>query len=261
MRQYHVQLEAGDIGRYVLLPGDPARSELIARHFDNPRHVRSNREFTTWTGTLDGEQVSVCSTGIGGPSTAIAFEELCNVGADTLIRVGTCGSLRRGVRRGDLVVMNAAVRCEGTSSQYAPLAFPAVADLDVTLALRDAAFAAGEPHHVGVTVSMDSFYSEMEPERMPLEAELRAAWSAWQKAGVMAAEMECGTLYVAAAVRGVRSGAVCVAVDEAGANDMPDHGELDLEPLLRVTVDAVRRLIARDRERSAVSREAAGAGA
>ena len=259
MRQYHVQLEAGEVGRYVLLPVDPARSELIARHFDNPRHVRSNREFTTWTGTLDGEPVSVCSTGIGGPSTAIAFEELCNVGADTLIRVGTCGSVRPGVRRGDLVVMNAAVRCEGTSSQYAPLAFPAVADLDVTVALRDAAAASGQPHHVGVTVSMDSFYSEMEPERMPLESELRSAWQAWQRAGVMAAEMECGTLYVAAAVRGVRSGAICVAVDEAGANDMPDHGELDLEPLLRTTIDGVRRLIALDR-RSAPAVSAAAEG-
>ena len=246
MRQYHVQLEAGDIGAYVLLPGDPARSEIIAAHFDNAKHVRSNREFTTYTGTLDGVPVSVCSTGIGGPSTAIAMEELANVGATTFIRVGTCGSLRPGVRRGDLVVMNAAVREEGTSPQYAPLQYPAVADFDVTLALRDAAAAAGARHHVGVTVSIDSFYSEMEPERMPAEAELRAKWQAWQRAGAIAAEMECGTLYIAAGVRRARAGGICVAVDEAGANAMPDHGELPLDLLCRVSADALKRLIALD---------------
>ncbi len=243
MRQYHIQLDEGDIGEYVLLPGDPARSELIASQFDGARHVTSNREFTTYTGTVAGVPVSVCSTGIGGPSTAIAMEELCNIGAKTLIRVGTCGSLRKGVRRGDLIVMNAAVREEGTSAQYAPLQFPAVADFDVTSALRDAAIASGAPWHVGVTVSVDSFYSEMEPERMPVESELRAKWLAWKRAGAIAAEMECGTLYIAAAVRGVRAGAMCVAVDESGANDMPDHSELPLDTLIKASVDGVRRLI------------------
>lgn len=243
MRQYHVQLDEGDVGEYVLLPGDPARSELIASRFENPRHVRSNREFTTWTGTLDGVPVSVCSTGIGGPSTAIAMEELCNVGAKTLVRVGTCGGLQRHVHRGDLVVMSSAVREEGTSSQYAPLQFPATAHLDVTLALRDAAVASGVPVHVGATVSVDSFYSEMERDRMPIAAELRARWDAWQRCGALAAEMECGTLYVAAAVRGVRAGAVCMVVDESGANEMPDHTELRLDTLLDVAVDGIRRLI------------------
>ncbi len=242
MRQYHIQLEEGEIGEYVLLPGDPARSQLIAGHLDGARHVGNNREFMTYTGTIAGMPVSVCSTGIGGPSTAIAMEELCNIGARTLIRVGTCGSLRKGVKRGDLVVMNAAVREEGTSSQYAPLSFPAVADFDVTCALRDAAIASGAPWHIGITVSGDSFYSEMEPERMPIEAELRAKWLAWQRAGAIAAEMECASLYIAASVRGVRAGGICVAVDEAGANDMPDHTELSLDTLLAASVDALRRL-------------------
>ena len=243
MRQYHIQLDEGDVGEYVLLPGDPARSELIASYFDNPRHVRSNREFTTFTGTVAGVPVSVCSTGIGGPSTAIAMEELCNIGAKTLVRVGTCGSLRKGVKRGDLVVMNAAVREEGTSSQYAPLAFPAVADYGVMASLCAAAAASGNAWHVGITVSVDSFYTEMEPERMPIESDWRARWLGWQRAGAIAAEMECATLYVAAAVRGVRAGGICVAVDEAGANEMPDHSELPLDTLLKTSVESLRLMI------------------
>ena len=245
MRQYHVQLEPGDIGEYVLLPGDPARSEIIASRFDGARHVRSNREFTTWTGTLDGVAVSVCSTGIGSPSTAIAVEELVRVGARTLIRVGTCGGLQHEVKLGDLVVMSAAVRDEGTSSQYAPLAYPAVADLDVTLALRDAALAGGHSVHVGATLSVDSFYSEIEPESVAVGQSIKERMAAWARCGVVAAEMECGLLYVAAATRRVRAGALCV-VSDAVDDHMPEHGKVDLDPLLDAVRDGVRRLIRQD---------------
>jgi uridine phosphorylase len=246
MRQYHVQLEPGEIGEYVLLPGDPARSELIASRFDGPRHVRSNREFTTWTGSLDGVPVSVCSTGIGSPSTAIAAEELIRCGARTLIRVGTCGGLQPELRLGDLVVMSAAVRFEGTSAQYAPLAFPAVADLDVSLALRDAAAALGHAVHVGTTLSVDSFYSEIEPDSTAIETSLREQMTAWVRSGVIAAEMECGALYVLAAARRARAGALCV-VSDAVDDHMPEHGRVSLDALLDSVRDGLRLLIGAER--------------
>ncbi len=248
MRQYHVQLDAGDIGKYVLLPGDPGRSERIAARFDNPVHVMTNREYTTWSGTLDGVAVSVCSTGIGGPSTAIALEELCNVGATTLIRVGTCGGLQTELRYGDLVVCQAAIRDDGASHQYAPSTFPAIADLDVVIALRDAAIAGKRRHHVGIVSSKDSLYSELEMDRMPVSAQLHANWEAGVKYGCLAAEMECSTLFVAGQVRRVRTGGVVGVVNVAGADaEMPDDvTTLPIDTTIDTAVDALRLLIQRD---------------
>lgn len=245
MRQYHIQCDEGEVGEYVLLPGDPGRSEVIARHFDDAHKVMSNREFTTYTGTIDGVPVSVCSTGIGCPSTAIAVEELIKIGAKTFIRVGTCGSLQPEVHRADLVVMNAAVRTDGTSQQYVPLAFPAVADFDTTLALRDAARDSGMPTHVGTSISSDAFYCEGDAQGLPMETELKLRWQAWLKAGALAAEMECATLFTIAAVRKVRAGAVCVSVNQAGA-DVPEGTELPLDALIDVAVNGIRKLIAAD---------------
>ena len=248
MRQYHVQLDTGDIGAYVLLPGDPARSERIAAHFDAARQIRSNREFTTWTGTLDGVPVSVCSTGIGGPSTAIAMEELANVGATTLIRVGTCGAIQPELKMGDLVICQAAVRADGTSRQYAPTSFPAVASFEVVTALRDAAATLGSPHHVGIVASPDSFYSEVERGRMPIEAELAAEWKAGERFGVLAAEMECATLFIAAQVRRLRAGGIVGVVNTAGGDaEMPaDVSKLPIDATIEAAVEALRILIRRD---------------
>ncbi len=138
-RQYHVQLEEGDVGRYVILTGDPKRCQKIAEHFEDALPVADSREFTTYTGYLEGEKVSVTSTGIGGPSAAIALEELANVGADTFIRVGTSGGMQLEVKSGDLVIATGAVRMEGTSKEYAPVEFPAVSDFHITNALVEAA--------------------------------------------------------------------------------------------------------------------------
>ena len=135
---YHIQVAPGEVGRYVILPGDPKRCEKIARHFDDAKLIADNREFTTYTGTLDGVKVSVTSTGIGGPSAAIAMEELKRCGADTFIRVGTCGGMALDVKGGDLVIATGAIRAEGTSREYAPIEFPAVADFDVVCALTEA---------------------------------------------------------------------------------------------------------------------------
>ena len=231
----------------MLLPGDPGRCALIAERFEQPRLVAANREFTTWSGTLDGVPVSATSTGIGGPSTAIAVEELCNLGAHTLIRVGTCGGMQPEVRWGDLVVPQAAVRDEGTTAQYVPAGYPAVAHADVLDALRGAATEREHGHHVGLVQSKDSFYGEMEPDRMPVAAELRQRWDAWVRAGVLASEMECATLFVVAAVRGARAGAALVCVNETPlTRPMPPPSELPLGDLLDTATGAVRRLIALD---------------
>jgi uridine phosphorylase len=244
-RQYHLACAPGEVGGYVLLPGDPGRCERIAVHLDGAALVAANREYTTWTGSLLGVLVSVTSTGIGGPSTAIAVEELCNLGAHTLVRVGTCGAMQPGLRRGDVIVAQAAVRDEGTSAQYIPLGWPAVAHIDTVDALRAAAAAGGMRHHVGTVQSKDSFYGEMEPERMPVAAELRARWEAWVRAGVLASEMECAALFAAAAVRRVRAGAVLAVVNAAPTVEpMPDPAELPVDGAVRVAVDAIRRLVA-----------------
>ena len=142
--QHHIHLQPEDVGRYVLLPGDPGRCEIIAKHFDNPIHVATNREYVTYTGMLDGVKVSVTSTGIGCPSAAIAVEELARIGADTFIRVGTSGAIAPGIKTGDLAIVSGAIRDEGTSSHYLPIEFPAVADFQVVAALRRAAIKRGE---------------------------------------------------------------------------------------------------------------------
>jgi uridine phosphorylase len=235
-RQYHLQLRQGDVGRYVLLPGDPERVPTIASYLDEARPVAQHREYTTYTGSLDGVPVSVTSTGIGGPSTAIAVEELAAIGADTFIRVGSSGAVQDFVTEGDLVIATGAVRDEGTSQQYMPLAFPAVADLDVALALREAARRLGVRHHVGVIHSKDSFYGEISPERMPIAPRLRGNWQAWRGGGVLCSEMESATIFVVASVLKVRAGGLMVVIE----NYVP------LDHLLKVAVEAVRILIERD---------------
>jgi len=244
-RRYHLQLGAGDVGAHVLLPGDPGRCERIAAHLDAAELVASNREFTTWTGALDGVPVSVTSTGIGGPSAAIAVEELCDLGVHTLIRVGTCGAMQPGMKLGDLVIAQAAVRDEGTSLQYVPAGWPATAHVEVLDALRASATERGTPHHVGTVQSKDSFYGEMEPQRMPIAADLEQRWRAWIGAGVLASEMECAALFTVAAVRGVRAGAVLAVVNATPLQTgMPEPAALPLDEVVGVAVGAMRRLVA-----------------
>jgi uridine phosphorylase len=246
MRQYHIQVDDGEVGRYVLLPGDPGRSEKIASLFENPQLVATNREFVTYTGTLAGVKVSVCSTGIGSPSSAIAMEELGRVGADTFIRVGTCGGLQKKLHFGDLVVISGAVRDEGTSPKYLPLEFPAIADLDVINAFRLGLTERQFPHAVGVTVSTDAFYAESETADVPMAAWLGQRAKAWRDGGALCAEMECSTLFVIAALRGWRAGGLMVVVDEVGGG-MPDKDIVPLDRLLDGTKAGLERLIDWDR--------------
>jgi uridine phosphorylase len=205
-KQYHVDLAKGDIGRYVFLPGDPGRVELIASLFDESWKVAENREYITYTGYVDGIKVSVCSTGIGSPSTAIAVEELSRVGADTFIRIGTAGPIQDYIQPGEVVIGTAAIRDEGTSRQYMPMEFPAVADLNVSMALCQAAMNLGKKYHAGVIQSKDSFYGEVEPETMPLANTLKERWNCWVAGGALASEMEAAALYIVSSIRKLRAG-------------------------------------------------------
>ncbi len=249
--QYHIRCKEGDVGRYCFLPGDPGRCEAIARHFDNPVHVGMNREYNIYTGTLLGEKVSVCSTGIGGPSAAIAMEELAAIGADTFIRVGTCGGIDLNVLPGDVVVATGAIRFEHTSFEYAPAEFPSVPDFDVTLALREASLALGYRTHTGVVQCKDSFYGQHSPEKSPVSYELLQKWESWKRLGVKASEMESAALFVVAAALGVRCGSCFHAVwnQEREKLGMEMPMTEDTSGAIRVGIEAVKRLIAQDQEK------------
>ena len=250
--QYHIRCKEGDVGRYCFLPGDPGRCEAIAQHFDNPVHVGMNREYNIYTGTLLGEKVSVCSTGIGGPSAAIAMEELSAIGADTFIRVGTCGGIDLNVLPGDVVVATGAIRFEHTSFEYAPAEFPSVPDFDVTLALRDASLALGYRTHTGVVQCKDSFYGQHSPEKSPVSYELLQKWESWKRLGVKASEMESAALFVVAAALGVRCGSCFHAVwnQEREKLGMQMPMTEDTSGAIRVGIEAVKRLIAQDQEKA-----------
>lgn len=247
--QFHIRCNPGDVGRYCFLPGDPGRCEQIAKYFDNYVHVGMHREFNIYTGTLLGEKVSVCSTGIGGPSAAIAMEELAAIGVDTLIRVGTCGGIDLDVLPGDVVVATGAVRFEHTSMEYAPIEFPAVPDFGVTAALKAAAEQLGYRVHVGVVQCKDSFYGQHSPEKSPVSYELLQKWEAWKRLGVKASEMESAALFVVAAALGVRCGSCFHAVwnqerEKAGlAMPMTE----DTTGAIEVGIEAMKRLIQQER--------------
>ena len=247
--QYHVHLKKGDVGRYVILPGDPKRCEKIAQYFDNPQFVADNREYVTYSGFLDGEKVSVTSTGIGGPSASIAMEELYLCGADTFLRVGTCGGIALDVSGGDIVIATGAIRHEGTSREYAPIEFPAVANIEVVNALTLAATQLDKRHHVGVVQCKDSFYGQHAPETKPVSYELEHKWEAWKRLGVLASEMESAALFVVASYLKVRCGSEFMVVGNqerarAGLENPIFH---DTETAIEVVIQGLRNLIAADR--------------
>jgi len=251
-KQYHIQTGKGDVGRYVILPGDPKRCSKIAAYFDDAQLVADSREFTTYTGYLDGVKVSVTSTGIGGPSASIAMEELVRCGADTFVRMGTCGGMQLDVEGGDLVIASGAIRMEGTSKEYAPIEFPAVANIEVVNALMQAADNLGFKYHVGVVECKDSFYGQHEPEKKPVGYELLNKWDAWVKCGTLASEMESAALFVVGSCLKVRVGSVflVIANQERAKAGLPNEQVHDTDGAIRAAVEALRVLIARDQARS-----------
>lgn len=248
--QYHLRIKKGDVGRYVILPGDPKRVPLIAKYLDRAELVADYREFVTYTGYLDGEKVSVTSTGIGGPSASIAMEELYKCGADTFVRMGTCGGIALPVMGGDCVIATGAVRMEGTSREYAPIEFPACADYSVVSALIEGAKKVGLRYHTGIVQCKDSFYGQHDPAIMPVSYELENKWEAWKRLGVLASEMESAALFVCASFLGVRCGSEFFVVgnqerEKLGMNNPKLH---DTDSAIQVAVEGIRCLIERDRK-------------
>ncbi len=232
---YHIHCKPGDVGRYVLLPGDPFRTDLIAGYFDDARLVAHNREHKTWTGTLNGVKVSVTSTGMGCPSAAIAVEELIKCGADTFIRVGTAGRVcdKAYDETLDGVINTAAVRDEGTTIHYIPIEYPAVADRHVVDALARAAKKLGYNFAEGITQSKDSFYGQHEPETMPAEGRLKERWEAWRRGNVMSSEMESAAIFIISSIRGCRASSIMAYTD--------------MRKTVEVACEALRMLIEQDR--------------
>lgn len=209
-QQYHICCKPGDVGRYVLLPGDPFRTDDIASFLEDVRLVAHNREHKTWTGRLHGEIVSVTSTGMGGPSAAIAIEELIHCGADTFIRIGTAGRVCDASKEKTLmgIIATGAVRDEGLTGQYVPYAYPAIADRHVVAALADSAKELGFFFREGIVHCKDSFYGQIDPEGLPNGEELKKNWRVWERSCVMATEMETAALLIISAIRGCRAGSI-----------------------------------------------------
>jgi uridine phosphorylase len=252
---FHLHIKESDIGRYILLPGDPGRCEKIARYFDEPHFVAQNREYVTWTGSLLGEKVSVVSTGIGCPSTAIAVEELVELGADTFIRIGSSGSMQPYVHKGDVAIVTGAIRDEGTTLHYLPVEFPAVANIDVVYALREGAKRLGFRHHLGVTQSKDSFYGEVERTRMPMADRLGERWNAFIAGGAICSEMESSALFILSSIYRKRAGGAMLVVNESEFGEAPigaDEKELqefDTDGVIRVGIEAIKVLIEQDKQK------------
>jgi len=244
-KEFHIHTTSENVGKYVILTGDPGRCDEIAKHLDNAILVASNREFVTYTGFLNGEKVSVASTGIGGPSAAIAIEELVNCGAHTFIRVGTCGGMNKDVCGGDLIIATGAIRFEGTTKEYVPIEFPAVANFDVISALKNSADKLNEKYHLGIIQSKDSFYGQHSPQNMPVSYELKNKWNAWMKCGALGSEMECASLFIVGSIRKVRVGAVLLTLANQTRRELglEDNEYYDTEKAILVAINAMKNLI------------------
>ena len=251
-RLLHTNLCKSEVNtRYAIIPGSPQRVEKIANLLSNPTKIRVFREYESWSGELNGCRVLVVSTGIGGPSASIAMEELHNIGADTFIRTGTCGGIDLDVQSGDIVVATGAIRFEHTSMEYAPIEYPAVANLDLTIALRQAALAMGKRTHTGVVQCKDAFYGQHRPETLPNSAELLTKWDAWLRLGAVASEMESAALYIVGQYLQVRVGAcflVCANQERAKAG-LSNPVEHDTEIAIDVAVEALKLLIEEDKKK------------
>ncbi len=247
---YHIGLSKKDIkgAKYAILPGDPGRVPKIAACLDDAVKIGQNREYTSYLGKIEDEYVLVMSTGMGGPSTAIAVEELAQIGLENLIRVGTCGGMQLDVSAGDLVIAQAAIRQEGTSKEYVPIEYPAVADFDLTASLREAATELGFTFHTGVVQCKDSFYGQHSPERMPVSYELENKWNAWIKAGALCSEMETASLYIVSSVLRLKAAAILSTVwnQEREKLGMPQETNLDVDKEIIVTIKALTNIIKKE---------------
>ena len=224
---FHLGLTKNDLqgATLAIVPGDPKRVEKIAKLMDNPVHLASLREYTSWRGEIDGKAVIVCSTGIGGPSTSIAVEELAQLGIRTFLRIGTTGAIQEHINVGDILVTTAAVRLDGASLHFAPMEFPAVSDFECMNALYKAAKDNGSTVHVGVTASSDTFYPGQERYDTytgRVVRRFKGSMKEWQEMGVMNYEMESATLLTMCASQGLRAGMVAGVIVNRTQQEIPD---------------------------------------
>ena len=239
-KQPHLLVEADDLHDVALLPGDPGRVDRIAGHCDEAETVAENREYKVVNAVYEGTELTVCSTGIGSPSAAIAVEELAAVGVETFVRVGTTGALQSGIEIGDMVVATGAAKDEGTTKRYEDAAVPAVPDHGTLSALVDAAAVHDAPVHVGPVATDDAFYAETDDyvER-------------WNEAGLLCVEMEAAAIFTLARRKGLGAGAICT-VDgnlvegtqkgETDDEELPEQAKDNVGRAIRITLDAVTEL-------------------
>tara|TARA_A200000113_G_scaffold214832_1_gene218564 strand:+ start:2382 stop:3125 length:744 start_codon:yes stop_codon:yes gene_type:complete len=226
----HLPIKFGEVARYVIVPGDPNRVPVIAESLENVINQGQNREFNAYKGTHNGIEVSVVSTGIGCPSTAIAVEELSYIGAEVFIRIGTSGSVDKSAKKGDIFIATAAVRDDGTSKQYIPIEFPAIASHNVVSNLIKASKNLNIDSKVGICQSKDSFFGETEPERMPVAPYLDFKWKSWQEGGVGASEMEAATLFTLSQIKRIEAGAI-LAIETSDKDTIKKMTEIVLESI------------------------------
>ncbi len=249
-KQYHLEVGKEDVADIVLLPGDPQRVRKISSKWDDFEEKAAHRHYVTHTGHYRGVPISACSTGIGGPGTAIALEELANVGVHDFIRVGSCATLKREINIGDLIISTGAVRLEGTSKQYVRTEYPAVASYEIVLALIEAAETLGLTYHLGITASTDSFYlGQSRPGFNGYTfSESRTLIGDLQAANVANFEMEAATLLTLAGIYGFRAGVVCAVYANRVTNEFAVRGEDDV---IDCGNEAVKILAEMDAERDA----------
>ena len=226
----HLPIKFGEVARYVIVPGDPNRVPVIAESLENVINQGQNREFNAYKGTQNGIEVSVVSTGIGCPATAIAVEELSYIGAEVFIRIGTSGSVDKSAKKGDIFIATAAVRDDGTSKQYIPIEFPAIASHNVVGNLIKASKNLNIDSKVGICQSKDSFFGETEPDRMPVAPYLDFKWKSWQEGGVGASEMEAATLFTLSQIKRIEAGAI-LAIETSDKDTIKKMTEIVLESI------------------------------
>ncbi len=247
---YHIGIDDSHNAKYAILPGDPGRVEKIAQYLDEPVKIGQNREYTTYLGKLEGENVLVMSTGMGGPSTAIGVEELFMTGVTNFVRVGTCGGMNMEVIGGDLVIATGAIKMDGTSDEYVPKEFPAVANFQLTQSLVDAAKEKGYRYHTGVVHCKDSFYGQHDPERMPVGYELINKWNAYIKANALASEMESATLFTVSQILGAKSACILNVIwnQERGKAGLDNPKHPDTSLAIEVAIEGIRKEILENRK-------------
>ena len=251
-KMYHIALSKQDLqgATIAIMAGDPGRIPKIASYLNNSRPLAVNREYTSYLGEINGQKILVISHGIGGPSTAICVEELAMIGIKSCIRIGTCGGMDLDVLPGDIVIANAAIRQEGTTKEYMPVEFPALADLDLTYELRRAAKELGFRNHTGIVQCKDSFYGQHSPERMPVSYELQNKWNAWIKGGCLASEMESATLFIVAQTLKMKAACVLLSVwnQERRNKGLVEDNTFDVESEIKVVIKALQNILGGNHE-------------